>query len=150
MIKDILDLNGNIIGTLELPDSTSDEVWAEQLAFYAASPGTLTPNQIVSASIQNAQNFGAQLLLSFATTNVLNGITQAGLTIPVSDYLVNVYNYLSAGSLYATISAIETLIADTSETKAGLAPFITNDVLYTYLNKIQAYLNVPLTPNPGS
>lgn len=109
-----------------------------------------TTQQIVQASIQNAQTFGNNLLLEFAADNVLAGITQAGKTIPVSDYLENAYNYLSAGSLYAGIQEINTLIADTSDDKTNCAPFITNDVLYNYMNKIQTYLGIPLTSNPGS
>lgn len=109
-----------------------------------------TTQQIVQASILNAQTFGNSLLLQYAAQNVLAGITQAGQTIPVSDYLENLYNYLSAGSLYAGIQEINELIADTSDAKAALSPFLTNDVMYTYLNKIQTYLGIPLTPNPGS
>jgi hypothetical protein len=38
MIKDILDFDGNVIGQLELPDDTRDEVWDEKLAIYAKEP----------------------------------------------------------------------------------------------------------------
>jgi hypothetical protein len=30
-----------------------------------------------------------------------------------------------------------------------LSPFVTNDTLYSTLNQIQTYLDIPLTPNPG-
>lgn len=38
MIRDILDYLGNKIGELELPDGTSEEVWAAKLAVYAIPP----------------------------------------------------------------------------------------------------------------
>jgi hypothetical protein len=109
-----------------------------------------TTQQIIQNSILSAQTFGNNLLLEYAAQNVLAGITQAGQTIPVSDYLANLYNYLSAGSLYASIQEINNLIADTSSTKTNLSPFLTNDIMYTYMNKIQAYLGITQTPNPGS
>lgn len=109
-----------------------------------------TTQQIVQKSILSAQTFGNNLLLQFAADNVLAGITQANKTIVVSDYLEDLYNYISAGSLYASIQKVNELIADTSDNKANCSPFITNAVLYTYMNKIQTYLGVPLTANPGS
>ena len=30
-----------------------------------------------------------------------------------------------------------------------LSPFVTNDILYAYMNQIEGYLGLPLTPNPG-
>lgn len=37
MIRDIV-VDGQVIGTLELPDGTPEEVWAERLAAYANKP----------------------------------------------------------------------------------------------------------------
>lgn len=54
MIKNILDYQGTVIGQLELPDDTSDAVWAAKLAVYAKAPPTapildVTPRQMRSA-----------------------------------------------------------------------------------------------------
>lgn len=38
MIRDILDYQGNVLGQLELPDDTPEEVWEEKLAPYARPP----------------------------------------------------------------------------------------------------------------
>ena len=150
MIHNIIDVNGNTIGTLELPDSyTSDQV-AAALAIYTYVPPAPTTQQRVSSAIQSSIDFGNALMLEFSTDNVLKGITQAGQTQAVANYLANLLNYISSGSMYAAITEINNLIADTSTTKQNLSPFITNDVLYAYLNKIQAFLNLPLTANPGS
>ena len=56
MVKDILDYQGNVIGQLDLPDSTSDDVWAAKLAVYAQPPvipqlPDVTPRQIRQALI---------------------------------------------------------------------------------------------------
>ena len=78
------------------------------------------------------------------------GITQAGQTLPVMNYMAQLTLCLSTGSLYEALTQIGTMIADTSSTKTSLSPFVTNDILYTYLNLIQTYLGLTLTLNPGS
>jgi hypothetical protein len=150
MVQNILDANNNVIGTLELPDGTDQSVIDELLSLYTYVPPTPTASQIVTNSIAAASQFGQQLIVQYAAGNVLSGITQAGKTIPVATYMQTVAYYLNSGSLYAAITEINTMIADTSSTKTSLSPFVTNNILYTYLNKIQTYLGLPLTPNPGS
>jgi hypothetical protein len=115
-----------------------------------AIPAPPTPAiAVYTALVQNAISFGQALIVQFATQNVMAGITQAGQTQAVLDYASDLYTYLSTGSLYVAISEINVMIADTSSTKTALAPFITNDILYTYMNQIQGYLGLALTPNPG-
>lgn len=114
-----------------------------------AAPVTLTTIEIYTSLVQAAIDFGNALILQFTTQNVMAGITRSGKTLALLNYCSNLYIYLSTGSLYVAISEIQTMIADTSDTKAALVPFITNDVLYVYLNELQGYLNIPLTPNPG-
>lgn len=108
-----------------------------------------TTVEMYTALVQNAITFGQSLTVQFATQNVMAGITQAGQTLAVLNYAANLYTYLSTGSLYVALAELETMIADTSSTKTALAPFITNDILYAYMNQIQGYLGMPLTPNPG-
>jgi hypothetical protein len=53
MTKNILDQNGNVIGSLTLPDSTTDAQWAAALAPYA-NPAPLpdvTPRQMRQALV---------------------------------------------------------------------------------------------------
>ena len=104
---------------------------------------------IYTQLVQNAITFGQALIVQFATQNVMAGITQAGKTQAVLTYSSDLYTYLTTGSLYVALSEIETMIADTSDEKVALAPFISNAILYGYLNQIQLYLGVPVTPNPG-
>jgi hypothetical protein len=114
-----------------------------------AAPVSQSAVAIYTALVQQAIAFGQALTVQFATQNVMAGITQSGQTQNVLNYASNLYVYLNTGSLYVAIAEIETMIADTSSTKTSLAPFITNDILYAYLNQIQGYLQIPLTPNPG-
>lgn len=126
--------------------------WTFDNVNWDAPPAPVT-NQaaidIYTTLIQNAVTFGQALMVQFAAQNVMAGITQAGQTQAVLNYSDDLYKYLSTGSLYVAMSEIQTMIADTSDAKASLAPFITNDILYAYLNQIQGYLQIPLTPNPG-
>lgn len=110
----------------------------------------LTTTQIYTAVVESAMDFGQQLMVQFAVANIRAGITQAGQTQSVMNYTTNLAQCLNTGSLYAAIADIETMIADTSSTKTGLSPFITNNILYSYLNQIQSYLNIAPTANPGS
>lgn len=118
----------------------------------AANAQTFQPtqNQQVTLAISMAMQFGTQMLIQYATQNVLLGVTQAGKTQAVMDYCHELAHCLITGSLYAAINQILVMIADTSQTKANLAPFVTNNVLYAFLNKVQAYLGLPLTQNPGN
>jgi hypothetical protein len=150
MIENILDANGNIIGTLEVPDGTDPTVVSEMLALYAYVPTAMSSVQIVSNSISQAMQFGQGLIIQFAAQNVLSGITQSGQTIAVATYLQPLGYLLNSGSLYGAITVINSLIADTSTTKTNLAPFVTNNILYNYLNQIQTWLGLPLTINPGT
>lgn len=105
----------------------------------------LTTVQIYTGIILAAIAFGQQIIIEFAVANVLAGITQAGKTQAMIDYSSNLYTCLSTGSLYAAIDEINIMIADTSDDKVNLYPFITNDILTMYKNQIQAYLGLPLT-----
>lgn len=153
MIVNLLDINGNTIGTLDIPDGSSQDFINAQLAIYSyvvPAPVVLTEQQIIQNDIVNAQAFGDQLLLNYGTQNVILGIsTQPAMSVAVSTYLGNLLNLLSGGSLLGAVDQINTYIADTSSTKTALSPFVTNDVLYNYLNQIQTYLQIPLTANPG-
>lgn len=44
MIRDILNYSGDVIGTLELPDDTSEDIWQQKLAVYAAPPVVPIPD----------------------------------------------------------------------------------------------------------
>lgn len=102
-------------------------------------------SEIVLSKIEQAQVFGDQLMRDFAVENVLAGITQAGKTTVVTNYLHKLSHYIMTGSLYAAISEIDAIIADTSDAKTSVSPFVTNDRMTSYKNKVQDYLGIPRT-----
>lgn len=52
MIRDVLNYLGEKVGELELPDGTSEEVWAAKLAPYAVAPTTLVPQIVTPRQIR--------------------------------------------------------------------------------------------------
>lgn len=98
-----------------------------------------TSEDIVNKKIQDAMEFGQVLIVKFATSNVLMGITQQGLTGSVTDYLHKLSHYTSTGSLYQAISEIERLIS--LGIPPQFFPFITEERLNQYKLEIVEYLN---------
>lgn len=99
----------------------------------------ITIQEIVFSKINDAIVFGNRMIVQAAVENVLLGITQAGKTKDVSDYLSNLQMYLRSGSLYAAISEIDTLKA--GSIPSGLSPWVTSARLDTYKTQIQAFLS---------
>lgn len=104
-----------------------------------------TQSQLIQTSLNNAVTFCQQLMMQFMVENVQLGITQAGKAGALIDYFHDVIHSFLSGSVYEAITQIDGYIADTSTAKANLSPFITNDRMTTYKNKIQTYLGIPLT-----
>jgi hypothetical protein len=92
----------------------------------------------VETIIKNAIYFGEELLVDFASDNVLMGITQAGKTKAVADYLSDVTRYMQTGSLYEVLNEIDRLKLE--GLPVDLEPFITTARLDAFKAKIQEYL----------
>lgn len=88
--------------------------------------------------VRNARIFGEDLIDTFATENILMGITQAGKTKAVSDYLADVTRYAQTGSLYEVINEIDRLIA--LGIPSDLSPFVTNQRMNDFKQKVITYL----------
>lgn len=99
----------------------------------------LSVQEQVKASVQAAIDFGQELILNFASENVLMGITQAGKTKDVADYLADVTRYAQTGSLYEVINEIDRLIAAGLPT--DLEPFVTLNRLNAFKANIQGFLS---------
>lgn len=144
--RDILDYQGNVIGQLTFPDETSEEVWIAALSVYALPPASNLPViQRVTSYIADARKFAISLADQFAAENSLLGIKQSGKTGAVMDYLHEMVHCILSGSLNEAIVVIDKFIADESEAKMNLAPFITNERLTLYKNKVQDWLEIPRT-----
>lgn len=71
--RSILDYSNNVIGTLELPDGTSEEIWEQKLAAFKIAPADLQ-NRRISASIKERKAFADNLLEEFKLLNMSQGI----------------------------------------------------------------------------
>jgi hypothetical protein len=94
----------------------------------------------VEKAITDAMSFGTQCLREFSAENVLLGITAAGMTGTVLTVLQGVMQALLAGSLYEALSRIKSISsADYDGT------FLNATRVLKFINKIEAYLGIPLT-----
>lgn len=98
----------------------------------------LSPADEVKIVVSNAITFGNNLIVEFASENVVMGITQAGKTKDVADYLSDLMRYVQTGSLYEVINEVDRLIA--TGLPVNLAPFITEARLISFKQKILNYL----------
>lgn len=92
-----------------------------------------------TAIVKDGINFGNDLIIAFAAENVSMGITQAGKTKAVADYLVDVTRYAQTGALYEVINEVDRL--STAGLPPELAPFITQTRLDAFKQKILDYLS---------
>lgn len=102
-------------------------------------PPSMTQLEQVKMVIANSIAFGNDLISQFAAENVIMGITQANKTKAVADYLSDVTRYLSTGSLYEVINEINRL--QQNEIPQDLTPFVTNERMNEFKNKIEDYLS---------
>lgn len=117
----------------------------EQLEVPSLPPGdtvqpTADPMRFVNMLLQNAKGFCDSLMNGFTTENMAMGITQAGKTKEVADYLKDLQFYLNTCSLYAAMGEIQRMLD--AGLPPELAPFITEARLNSYKSKIQTYLGL--------
>lgn len=128
----------------------NDYLVANKSAYDAWSAAQATAQQtavvtgIVKNKVSGATAFGQSIAISFATTNILMGITQAGKTQQVADYCQKLQYYISTGSLYAVLNELTRMLNDPVRPSLGLEPFINDSLLSNYINQVKAYLGIPL------
>lgn len=105
----------------------------------------LTATQIAQQEIYAASVFGENLIIQFAAANTLAGITQSGQTLAVISYTADLSQCLYTGSLMAAITLLQNMLVDTSAAKTACSPFVTNDIITSYMNQVQTYLGLPTT-----
>jgi len=98
----------------------------------------LAPEEVVKNSVKSAIEFGNELIITFASENVLMGITQAGKTKEVADYTADIMRYAQSGALYEVMAEADRLIA--AGLPVDLEPFITEPRLLAFKQKVQDYL----------
>lgn len=114
------------------------QYWLELSEQAAATPDSYEITALYKAKIAEAMKFGHDLVIEFAAENILLGITQAGKTKAVADYLEDILRYVQSGSLYEVLHEIDRLMHE--GLPAELAPFVTEARLLAFKNKILAYL----------
>lgn len=90
--------------------------------------------------VKNAMAFFNNISVKYAAENIAMGITAAGKTKDVADYLKEVIRYGQTGSLYEVINEIDALVAAT--VPGNLSPFVTETRLEEFKAKVEAYLGV--------
>ena len=130
-----VDLTGDVI-TIEFDDDLSPGEIATLDGILAAHIGD--PVHVYASVVQNAIQFFHDAMVVYAAENITMGITQAGKTKDVSDYLVPVMTYGQTGSLYEVINEIDALIAGT--VPGDLSPFVTEARLLAFKQKMVDYL----------
>jgi len=128
----------------ELEDykNTIQEEYNTWIVSYTTTQQQLKTQMYLESVIEKATLFGNKLIEEASNRNIQLGITQAGKTEAVMNFCHKLIHCLLVGSLYAALSELDALIADTSQTKTDLAPFITNDILNDFKNKILKYLGL--------
>lgn len=99
----------------------------------------LEPKKVSEKKVEAAMKFGQKLIIEFAGENVAMGITQAGKTKEVADYLEGVTRYLNTGSLYEVINEINRL--KTKGLPDDLAPFISEERMNLFIERVQSFFN---------
>jgi len=85
----------------------------------------------------NAKMHFEKKMVTFAAQNIQMGITQAGKTKDVADFLAMVLTYGQSGSLYEVINEIERLKSE--GLPASLSPFVTTDRVNDFKAAILEY-----------
>jgi hypothetical protein len=131
-------LNGTSLQINTTRELTSEEITSLDTAI-TQHTGTDTL-AIVRSSIERAIAFGHEIVSEFAAENVLLGITVEGKTGEVLTKLASVQLAVQAGSLHEAISRIRAIPETDYDTK-----YITASRLLTFVNRIEAYLGLPLS-----
>lgn len=126
--RDILDYNGNIIGSLTLDDDSSELEWSNALQPYAQPPKKI--NEIVFDAIRDYQKMSSSLLAEIYTANRL-----AGLTTAQSDKLFDLY-----GDVILRIreGAFPTALYRLSQKTPQ--DFVTQELLDSWISKLKSYM----------
>jgi len=137
--RDILDHSSNVIGELSLPEGTDEQIWTSKLEEYARNHALTLP-QIIDNALNNAETFGKILVQQFKNENVQMGISVYNKTYDVLKYLHFATHCMESGSLKAALDEIDRLIAEDTEQKTNCLPFVSNERMLIYRNKIADYL----------
>lgn len=95
--------------------------------------------QILEA-VQKATQFGSRVIQEFTVENIILGITADDMTKTVRQNMIEVLSALQTGSLYDAIDEAKSIPAPSKDAK-----YITDARLLSFINKIETYLEIPLS-----
>lgn len=124
-------LRSKVVSLIEQLDESELDNYLSMISTYQ---GTL------AYKIEDAMNFGNKLMVEFTTENIVMGITQDGMTGTVRKRLQEVIMCLITGSLYDAIIELKAIPTEHKDPK-----YLTNARLLTFINKIETYLQIPLS-----
>jgi len=125
------------VGTITDLSTEEQTTLAGLITAHSSAPSS---TEVVKKIIQNAIEFGVNLVIEFATENVILGITQSGMTSTVRANMSEVLSAIQTGSLYDARTALLNLPEENKD-----ATFITDARILIFVNKIETYLGLPLT-----
>lgn len=125
----IYDYQGNTLGSITLPSNTSEEKWQEIISGFSNPP--LEIRDIVKNKIKESKKFGEELIIDFATENVLLGYSTTQIEL-IIEKLIDVQTCLNNGSLRVCLKKIDEIQAD---------ELISQERLDFYKNKIQQFVD---------
>jgi hypothetical protein len=134
-IENVLIAGDNIVCVFTEDLNQTDIEILDGIIAYHMGNSLLFYENIVSKSVEFFNN----MMINCAAKNVLEGITQAGKTRDVADYLKDAMRYGQSGSLYEVVNEIDRKISEGIPTE--LSPFITDEKLLDMKNKALTFLN---------
>lgn len=91
-------------------------------------------------AVKSARTFGEKLMEDFVMENIVMGITQDNMTEAVLDIMAPIEAALRTGSLHIAIKRIKEIPQESKDVK-----YITDARLLVAVNKLETYLNLPLS-----
>lgn len=130
MIRNILNHLGQVVGTMELPDDTSEEVWQAKLAPFAVAPTQPSIATFINDKIFEYEKLAPALLREIKTSNTLAGITDAQSVQMFQDF-GNILLMVREGAFPSALYAL---------TQSQPSGFVTQEILDSWIAKIKEYV----------
>jgi len=108
-MQDVVDEEGNVTGQVE--------VQLKPLAVKIEPPAVEPPAVDLRAVVRAAIAFGNAIIEEFTVENIMLGITQDNMTETVLDIMAPASEALRSGSLYAAITRIKAIPAESKDAK---------------------------------
>lgn len=113
-------------------DSTDESALSAAVTAHVAT----TSADVVAAAILRATEFGNDLIVEYATSNVLSGYTVEQVK-DIIEKTAKVQVALKSGSLYVALDELDLVVTDET--------VITADKILVFKNRIETYLGLPLS-----